>query len=309
MSQSSSVSRQAPTAPSQRNGLWLVFGSALAWSFGGVFARYLDIADPWVVVSWRSMWAAAFLFCFMLWRDGFFGTLVLIAAMRLPALVVALCFATASTAFIVALTHTTVANILLMQAGVPLIAAFLAFVLFGERVSLATALAIAMVIAGVAVMVSQSFTGTISPIGDALALLISLAFAVATVMTRRYAHIRMVPAVFLGIAIAGIVGFFNAGSLSVTPLQMTILFGFGALNLGAGLALFVTGARLVPAAMAALIGTAEPVLAPLWVWLIHAEVPSTRTLIGGLIVLCALLWHVTRQFLAQDRRPPLPPAA
>lgn len=295
---------------SERTGILLIFGSALAWSFGGVFSRYLDPAmDVWTVVFWRSFWAAAFLFAFMLWRDGPKGTLGLITSMRLPSFLVALCFATASTSFVVALSHTTVANILLIQAAVPLIAAAIAWILFREKVTRQTALAIALVILGVGVMVSQSLTGTVSPIGDALALLISFAFAIATVITRRFSHVRMVPAVFLGICIAGAVAFFNAGSFAVTGREMAILFGFGAVNLGAGLAMFVTGARFVPAAVTALIGLGEPVLGPVWVWLFHGEVPSTATLIGGAIVMAALLWHVSRELIAHDRKRVLPPAS
>ena len=61
---------------------------------------------------------------------------------------------------------------------------------------------------------------------------------------------------------------------------------------GLGQAFFVTGARLLPAPIAALIGTLEPVLAPIWVWLVHTEVPSQRTLIGGAIVMAALFSHI-----------------
>ena len=95
---------------------------------------------------WRSVWAAAFLICFMVWRDGWRGTLRLFRGMGLPGLAVALCFATASTSFVVALAYTTVANILLMQAGVPLLAALIAWVLFRERVAVGTWAAIAAVI-------------------------------------------------------------------------------------------------------------------------------------------------------------------
>ena len=87
----------------------------------------------WTVVFWRSFWAAAFLLGFMLLRDGGRGTLKLFRDMGLPGLAVALCFATASTSFVVALAYTTVANILLMQAGVPLIAALIALLLFRRK--------------------------------------------------------------------------------------------------------------------------------------------------------------------------------
>jgi drug/metabolite transporter (DMT)-like permease len=89
-----------------------------------------------------------------------------------------------------------------MQAGVPLIAALLTWTLFREKISGATWAAIAAVIAGVAIMVSESFTGKVSALGDGLALLISVMFAIATVITRRHAQVRMAPAVCLGTMIA-----------------------------------------------------------------------------------------------------------
>jgi drug/metabolite transporter (DMT)-like permease len=202
------------------------------------------------------------------------------------------CFALASTSFIVALAHTTVANILLMQAGVPLVAALLSWALFREKIAAATWIAIGAVMAGVAIMVSGSITGEVSPVGDGLALVITVAFATATVITRRNAHVRMTPAVCLGMAISACVTATLAGTYLVSPGDFALLFAFGALNLGLGLAMFATGARLVPAAMGALVGTLEPILAPLWVWLIHSEIPARSTLIGGSVVFTALVVHI-----------------
>lgn len=122
----------------ERIGYLLVFLSALMWSLGGTIARFIAVDDSWTVVFWRSVWAAAFLIAFMAWRDGLRGTLKLFRDMGLPGLAVAVCFATASTCFVVALSYTKVANILLMQAGVPLLAALLSWLLFRERVSAAT---------------------------------------------------------------------------------------------------------------------------------------------------------------------------
>ena len=70
------------------------------------------------------------------------------------------------------------------------------------------------------------------------------------------------------------------------------LFAFGALNLGLGLACFATGARLIPAAFAALLGTFETLLGPVWVWLVHGEMPSARTIVGGAVIFVALLVHI-----------------
>ena len=272
-------------------GAWLVFGSATAWSFGGAIARFLSVSDSWTVVFWRSVFASTFLLCFMLWQNGRKATIALFLAMGWPGVGVASCFALASTCFVVALAYTTVANVLLLQAGVPLIAALMAFLFFREHIPRATWIAIAAVISGVAVMVSESFGGNVSPIGDGLALLIALAFATATVITRRHADVAMMPAVCLGTMIAACVSANMVSGFAVNATDAALLFAFGALNLGLGLALFVTGARLLPSAIAALIGIAEPVLGPVWVWLIHNEIPSQRTVLGGAMVFMALLAH------------------
>ena len=275
-----------------RLGILLVAGAAVTWSFGGTIARFIGVADPWTVVFWRSLFAAWFLLTFMLLRDGPKGTLALFRNMGLAGLAVALCFAGASSSFIVALQHTTVANILLIQAAAPLFAALMAWMIFGERVNLATWLAIAAVICGVAIMVSASFSGEVSPLGDGLALVIAVLFSTATVITRHAPNVRMTPAVCLGTLIACAASFFLSGGLAVGPADIGWLFLFGAVNLGMGLAMFATGARLVPAALAALVSTLEPVLGPIWVWLVHSEVPGTRTLIGGGIVFLALLVNI-----------------
>lgn len=287
-------------------GALLVFGAAAVWSFGGAIARFLAVTDSWTIIFWRSLFAATFLLGFMLWRDGWRGTRKLFAGMGAAGVAVGLCFATASTSFVVALSHTTVANILLMQAGAPLFAALLAYVFFREQIGTATRIAIAVVMVGVTVMVSDSLTGEVSPVGDGLALLIAIVFALATVLTRRNAHVRMMPAACLGTLVTTVVGLAFAGSLEVSATDGAYLFVFGALNLALGMMFFVTGVRLLPSALAALIGTAEPVLGPLWVWLVHDEVPVGRTLVGGAIVLLTLLAHLAWQMRQPRQVAPVP---
>ncbi len=165
---------------------------------------------------------------------------------------------------------------MLIQAGVPLIAALVSWIVFRESISLLTWLAITAVIGGVAIMVSDSVSGAASPIGDALAVLIAFVFALATVITRRYAHVRMTPAACFGTIVAGAVAAIMSSGLAVSASELGVLVTFGALNFGLGLALFVTGARLIPSALAALLGTAETVLAPVWVAAIHGEIPSVE---------------------------------
>jgi drug/metabolite transporter (DMT)-like permease len=300
-----SIAADRPVAREERLGVVLVFLSALLWSFGGTIARFIETPDHWAVVFWRSTWAFAFLIAFMFWRDGIRRSLSLFREMGAPGIAVALCFATASTAFVVALGYTTVANILLMQAGAPLIAALLGWLAFREPVGWTTWLAIAAVIFGIVVMVSDSLDGGISPIGDGLALTIAVMLAVATVLTRRYAHVRMTPAVCLGTILSGLLAATQTTHFAVGAADMGFLFAFGAVNLGLGLAFFASGARLIPAALAALLGTSEPILGPVWVWLVHGEEPSERTLVGGAIVFAAVLVHIALEFRrrARPRKP------
>ena len=294
-----------PVARDERAGFLYVFLAALCWSLGGVIARFIEAPDPWTVVFWRSVFSALFLACFMLWRDGARGTVRLFTSMGLPGLAVACCFAIATSSFVLALSYTTVANILLLQAGAPLFAALLAFAVLGERVSPATWGAVVAVIAGVAVMVSGSLSGTVSIVGDGLALVIVLVFSIATVLTRRFSHVRMTPAMCLGTAIAGLFAAAQASTFHVSATDMGFLFAFGAVNLGLGLAFFATGARMIAAAYAALLSTFEPLLGPIWVWLVHGEVPAMQTLVGGAIVFAALLVHIALEFrrLSRPQRP------
>ena len=116
----------------------------------------------------------------------------------------------------------------------------------------------------------------------------------------------MMPAVFLGCVMAAAVGALLAGNMRVGTVDSALLFVFGALNLGLGMALFVSGVRLLPAALGALIGTVEPVLGPVWVWLVHGEIPGQRTLIGGFVVVLALVLHLAWQFRQPDTRAHFP---
>jgi drug/metabolite transporter (DMT)-like permease len=292
----------ARPARTEGAGALLVLLSAVVWSVGGTIALYLEGVDSWTTVFWRSAFAAAFLLGFMVWRDGWRGTGELFRGMGWAGLGVACCFAVAASCFVVAVGLTTVASIVLIQAGVPLLAAGIAYLVFGEKVGVVTAVAIAAVIVGVAVMVSNSFGGGGSALGNGLALLIALAFSVATVLTRRFSHVRMTPANCLGMMIAAAFAATQAPTLLVSGTDFGLLAVFGALNLGLGLALFASGARLVPAALAALLGTMETVLSPVWVWLVHGQVPDGRTLLGGGIVFAALIAHLALELTRQGRR-------
>ena len=303
----------------ERLGAMLVFASAVAWSFGGAIARYLTIADSWTIVFWRCLFAGLFLLGFLLWRDGPKETLRLYRNMGVPGLAVAFGFAVASSCFVIAISYTTVANVVLIQAGVPLLAALMAWIVYREQVALTTWFAIIAVIAGVAIMVAGAplldwfdnrlgvgfiDSGAVSPdlvangdkawIGNALAMMIACVFAMVTVVTRRYQGVRQTPGASAGCFAAALFASTQASSLQVSGGELGILVVFGALNLGLGMVLFVTGARLIPSAFAALLGTAETMLGPVWVAIFHDEIPGIETVVGGLIVLAALIFYLSR---------------
>ena len=102
----------APADPAAR-GAGLVLAAAVVWSAGGLFARALGDLDPWTVIFWRSAFAALFLAGFVAAQAGPRGLPAALRAIGGAGLAVAACFAVASTAFVVALAHTTVANVLL----------------------------------------------------------------------------------------------------------------------------------------------------------------------------------------------------
>jgi drug/metabolite transporter (DMT)-like permease len=112
----------------------------------------------------------------------------------------------------------------------------------------------------------------------------------------------LVEQVRYGLVGTGMMGVEHLQNLAVTPGELGILFIFGALNLGLGMALFVTGARLIPSALAALLGTGETVLGPVWVAVIHGEIPAPRTIAGGVLILAALITHLTFEFRRQKRQ-------
>lgn len=314
------MDKNMATAPVAQEGMGalLVFLSAVAWSFGGALARYLDIADSWTVVFWRGLFAGLFLLGFLLVRDGPRKTLSLYLNMGVPGLLVAFGFAVASSCFVIAISYTTVANVVLIQAGVPLFAALIAWLLFRERVTLATWLAIIAVIGGVAIMVAggpllavltgdeaqAAGAGAAYPwFGNLLALAIAIVFAMTTVVTRRFPNVRQTPGASLGCFAACAFAATQASGFAVTPGEFGVLFVFGALNLGLGMALFVTGARLIPSAFAALLGTAETMLGPVWVAIFHGEIPGLETVVGGLIILAALIFYLAK---ALKRQVPAP---
>ena len=273
--------------------------AAICWSSGGLIAR-LAGTDAWTTIFWRSVFCAAFLsVAVAVTQRGRLTQIVREAGW--PGLLMAACFATASTAFIMALSRTSVANTLIIQSLSPFIAGLGGWLCLGERVRRRTWIAMGVALIGTAVMLWGS-PGAGSRIGDALALVTATAFAAATVVVRWHRTVQMPAAAALAAALAALFALGQATPSSATGRDLVLLALFGIGQLGAGMLLFTAGARLIPVAEASLIGVLECVLGPLWVWLAIGERPGLFALTGGVVILSALVAH-TAADLARPRRP------
>jgi len=204
-------------------------------------------------------------------------------------LAVAALLAVSSGAFIVALNHTTVANVLFMQALAPVLAAVLG-TFVGEPVSRRTWVAMTVAIVGVGLMVGGPDRPSL--VGVSLSFLMSVTFAGVIVVTRHRREVSMAPATCLSQLLVLIFAAPFAHPSEVGGRDLALLAGLGITQIGLGLILLSLGARLIPAAEVALITLLEIVLGPLWVWIALSEQPGALTLTGGAIVLVAVLIQV-----------------
>jgi drug/metabolite transporter (DMT)-like permease len=268
----------------RRRGQVYVALAAVAWSSAGVLQRELSVDVP-TQVAGRALFAALALFAFVAVSER--GNVVgVFTSMGRAGLAVAVCTAIASGSFIVALNHTTVANVLFMQAVAPIAAAVIAWVALREPVTRRTAAAMIVALGGVGLMVGGP--GGAQGLGLVLSVVMTLAFALAVVITRHRRDISMAPAICLSqvIVLVLVAPLADPGSVGAHDLMVIVVLGVG--QMGVGLVFLTMGARLITAAEVALITLLEVVLGPLWVWLAFSERPSTTTLLGGAVVIAAV---------------------
>jgi drug/metabolite transporter (DMT)-like permease len=275
-------------ADPERRGQLLVAAAAVAWSTAGPVQRAVGAPAPTQAAVRAGAAALALTGYLLVRRRG--GALAAFQSVGRAGIGVAIGVAIASSAFILALGSTSVAHVLLFQAIAPFLAALFAWLLMRERVLPRTWIAMGTALAGVVIMVGGSLGGG-GLQGDLLSLLMSTAFACVLVITRRHREISMTPATALGMLISfvALAPFSHPGVLSA--LDWTMLAALGAGQIGLGMILFTAGARLIAAAQAGLITLLEVVLGPLWMWLIYREQPDGLTLVGGTVILAAVLVH------------------
>lgn len=264
------------------------------WSITGIVVRLLEHTDEWQANFYRSGALAVFLIYYLVWN---YPTTIFQVFRRagFKGLLGGACVGLAMGCNIVSIKYTSVANATLMMAAGPIVAALVGRMVLGERVSWITWISILLAIAGIAVMVGGNpLEGGLY--GDLIGLLGMVGFGCYAVVLRTGKEVDMTPAIFyagvISATFAAAVVFIQGNNLDI-PMGEAVACSFlGVVQLGIGSILFALASSVVPAVELTLIALGEPMLAPIWVWLVIGEVPAMTTFIGGGILLGAVLLHL-----------------
>lgn len=272
-------------------GVALVLGAGVLWSSIGLVVRQIDEAGAASVMFWRSAGLLPVLWAFLHWRTGG-RVLAGLRAVGLPGFVGALGLVAAYAGAIYALQATTVANAVFLYSAAPFLAALLGWAALGERVAATTWVAMALAGAGIFVMIGGGFAGGRMD-GNIAALISAAGFSVFSV-SLRWGHVEdSLPTVLLGGVLSMIAAFGLAAILGQTVAasarDIGISMALGAVVLTVGMALYTFGSKALPTAELTLMSSIENILAPIWVWLLLGETASQSTLLGGAMVLVAVM--------------------
>ena len=275
-------------AHSRRKGILLMIGAGMCWSTGGILVRSVVLTDPWEIVFWRSVFLVVFMMGILtLWHRA--KVLEKIFEVGLPGILAGALLASTFFFFILSVTRNTVANTLVLMSVGPFFVALSGRIFLGEQVSLRTWGTISAALVGIVLMFAEGLNSG-RTIGNLLALGVPVAFGLNVVILRRtHASVSMAPMVMLAGIFSIFVSFPLAWPFTPTLRDFVVLGIMGWLQLGIGCVLMVLAARYLSAAEIGLFSLLETILGPIWVWLGFGERPTDMALVGGLIVIFALL--------------------
>ena len=264
----------------------------LMWSTAGVVTRQLEVARSFEVTFWRSFFTVASLLVILPFFQGrAVFTNILNGGKSLW--LSGICWSVMFTAFMVALTLTTVANVLVTLALGPFITALMARVFIGHRIPARTWAAIALASAGIAWMYGGQIDLGSQLAGTLVALLVPLAGACNwTVVQHSRTHgqnVDLVPAVLVGAAISALATLPLAIPFSATPHDIGLLALLGLFQLAIPCALAVLCASVLKAPEVALLALLEVIFGILLAWFGAGEIPGSSVLTGGSLVIGALV--------------------
>ena len=265
----------------------LIFLGALSLSFGGIIVKSFDGATLWQILFWRSLFFSLTVLTFLIISykkktlnsfyesglPGFFGGIVLSFGFC---------------GYVFAMYNTTVANTNFIISLQILFLAIFGYFFLKEKISAITLTSIVLAITGVFLMVGNSLTpGELS--GNLAAFTMPITFAILIMIVRKFPTVDMVPAQFVAGISSCLIGFLLSNKLMISPHDIFLGFLAGFFQVGFGFIFITIGARSTPSAMVGVIMLSESVLGPIWAFLFVSERPSMFTLIGGAIILFAVL--------------------
>ena len=265
--------------------LLLFGGFCLSW--GGFIIRSFEEASIWQILFLRSFFFLLALIAFLLvtYKKNTFN---IIKESGLPGLLGGFVLSFSFVAFVVAMSNTTVANVVFIISTQTMFLAIFGYFYLKEKVSLIGLISIFLAMSGIIIMVGDSITGG-SLFGNIVALAIPINFAIYVMIIRKNTKVDMIPAIFYSGLFSLIYGFFLAESFEFTKHDLWMGFLLGVPQLAFGFICITIGSRTVESATVGLLMLMETLCAPIWVWLFLSEIPPISVFIGGVVIISAII--------------------
>lgn len=283
-----------PLLTSHQRAILLMIIAPTLWSIAGVLTRHLDSARGFELTFWRSLFSGIFVAGALLYQQGAWRAVQTVRAVGALGVLSGLMWSVMFVCFMFALTRTTVANTLIVMSVSPLLTAFLAWLILKERVAPRTWLAIVAACIGISWMFVNSLSevGGQHLVGMLIAGAVPVAAAVNLIAIKRAGHgVDLIPAVLLGSMFSAALMLPFAWPLQTSLHDIGILAILGFFQLGLPCMLMVKAMKNLSAPEVSLLALLEVLLGPLWAWLGAGEVPAQETLIGGAVVMAALVFN------------------
>ncbi len=277
-------------------GPFLVFLGACSLSFGGLIVKSFEGATLWQILFWRSLFFIIIVSIFLIIT---YKSKVLYAFKKsgFPGLIGGIILSSGFCGYVFAMYNTTVANTnFIIQTQILFLAIF-GYIFLKEKISIITLISIFLAIGGVILMIGSSLSpGQMT--GNLAAFIMPISFAILILIIRKYPHVDMIPLQLIAGIVAMIVGYFIAGKINISYHDIFLGFLAGFFQLGFGFIFITIGARNTPSAVVGIIMITEAVLGPLWAWMFANENPPSTVLIGG----CIIIFAVLLQFLLASKK-------
>ena len=273
-------------------GSLLVFLGAITLSFGGIIVKSFERANLWQILFWRQFFFSITVIIYLLftYKKNFFKSFY---DSGLPGFFGGLALSIGFAAYVFAMYTTTVANTNFIITLETIFLALFGYFFLKEKINLITLISIILGISGVLIILGSSLTIQTKEefIGNIVALIMPISFAILVVIIRKYPNVDMVPSQFTAGIAAALIGFFIADQLTMSFKDIILASLAGIFQIGFGFILITVGSRTTPAAVVGVLMLTESVFGPLWAWLFINEIPPLTVLIGGAVIISAILFQ------------------